>query len=312
MILVSCKTGIYQGVQPALPRSCFAAGAVILSIDRFLMAHLVLATDFSDNSLHAAQYAAGLFGVKDHVYTLLHAYMDAASFDNSWPGMADDLYQAAMQGMGEWADRLRAMPAFAGVVLNTEVLNGVLPMALNDLGREKHADLVVMGTRGRSGAALWGSNAAAVVKRSTLPVLVVPAQAVSRPVKRILFADDQKGVEVAGTRMMLRIALTTGAEVVLAHVVKDKDEEPDAEVVEMFEELLQAVPHRFVAVEGEDVAGAIELLADKEQADMVAVLHRHTGFLEGLFHASTAKRLALNTDLPLLVMPELNAMEARG
>jgi len=45
-------------------------------------------------------------------------------------------------------------------------------------------------------------------------------------------------------------------------------------------------------------------LAEKEGADMIAVLHRHTGFMEGLFHRSTAKRLALYTDTPLLVMPE--------
>lgn len=35
---------------------------------------------------------------------------------------------------------------------------------------------------------------------------------------------------------------------------------------------------------------------------MIAVLHRHAGFLEDLFRISTAKRLALHTNLPLLVM----------
>src|SRR5690606_18305938 len=95
----------------------------------------------------------------------------------------------------------------------------------------------------------------------------------------------------------------TGAETVLAHVLRSADEEPDADLVALFDDLLKDLPHRFAAAEGEDVAGAIELLADKEQADMVAVLHRHAGFVEGLFHASTAKRLALTIALPLLVLP---------
>ena len=36
--------------------------------------------------------------------------------------------------------------------------------------------------------------------------------------------------------------------------------------------------------------------------DLVAVLHRHTGFLDGLFHGSVAKRLALQARIPLLVL----------
>src|SRR5690606_7527073 len=114
-------------------------------------------------------------------------------------------------------------------------------------------------------------------------------------------ADDQQGVEVSGTRMLLHIALRTKSEIVLAHVLKEPDEVPDPEIVAMYEELLQAIPHRFIAEEGKDVAAVIDLLAEKENADMIAVLHRNAGFFESLFRKSTAKRLALHTNTPLLV-----------
>jgi nucleotide-binding universal stress UspA family protein len=35
---------------------------------------------------------------------------------------------------------------------------------------------------------------------------------------------------------------------------------------------------------------------------LVAMVHRKRGFLDGLFHTSTAKRMALHTNLPLLVL----------
>ncbi len=270
------------------------------------MAHIILPTDFSPPSLHAALYAAGLFGPEDHVYTLLHAYMDPEPFVDTWPGMADEMYKASMQAMGEWAAKVRALPEFEGGVVRSEVVYGGLSGTINDLAQEKRADLVVMGTLGHTGSALLGSNAGDVVKHCKYPVLVVPAKAAIKPVGRILYADDGKQVEVAGTRVLLQIALRSKAEVVLAHVLKNRNELPDPAIAEMHEELLQAVPHRFVTGEGEDVAGVIDFLADQEQADMIAVLHRHAGFMEGLFHRSTAKRLALYTDIPLLVMPQMD------
>lgn len=270
------------------------------------MAHILLPTDYSDNALHACAYAARLFGAEDNIYTLVHAYIDVDPALNTWPGMADEIYKASMEGMREWAERARALPEFAGSVVRTEVLYGALPEMLNGLVKEKRGDIVVMGTLGSSGSDLLGSNAGEVVKHSKVPVLVVPNSAVMGPVRRILYADDERRVEVAGSRMLIDIALRTKAEVILAHVLKDKDEVPDPNVVAMYEELLQAVPHRFTSGEGKDIAGVIDFLADQESADMVALLHHHTGFMEGLFHTSTAKRLALHTHIPLLVLQQID------
>ena len=268
------------------------------------MQRILLPTDFSDNSFHAAQYAAQLLGTAHVEWTLLHTYLDADPSVSSWAGMAEELFKAAMQGMEQWEQRIRKTDLFADAKVATQVVYGPLPAVLDDLAGQKGADLVVMGTQGRSGAGILGSNAAAVVKNSHCPVLVVPAKARLGSPGKILFADDQRGVEVEGTRMLLHIALRDKAEVVLAHVLRSKDELPDAELVAMYNELLQAIPHRFISEEGKDVAGVIDFLARKEHAGMIAVLHRHTGFFEGLFRPSTAKRLALHTDIPLLVLQD--------
>lgn len=271
------------------------------------MVHILLPTDFSPNSRHASLYAARLFGTEQVTYTVVHAYLDADPSITSWAGMAAGLYKAAMDRMQEWLEELRSSGPFQGASVQGEVLYGPLPSVLQASGREQQADLVVMGTLGQTGAGIWGSNAGAVVKHGKLPVLVVPDRAEAGTVARILYADDQQGVEVSGTRMLLHIALRTRSEIVLAHVLQEPDEVPDPEIVGMYEELLQAIPHRFIAEEGKDVAAVIDLLAEKENADMIAVLHRNTGFFESLFHRSTAKRLALHTHTPLLVLQDLDS-----
>lgn len=232
----------------------------------------------------------------------MHSYLDAEPPASSWGGLAEELFRAAKQGMQEWEARIRGEEAFQGAVVHSDVIYGPLPMVLNEMGAEHHADLVVMGTQGRSGAGILGSNAAGVVKQSRYPVLVVPAKAVQRTVRRILVADDQRGMGPEEAGILLDVAARTRAELVLAHVLRDGDEVPDPEQVAALDGLFQGMPHRFVAEEGKDVAGVIDFLADREAADLIAVLHRHAGFFEGLFHTSTAKRLALNTAIPLLVM----------
>lgn len=270
------------------------------------MVQILLPTDFSPNARHASLYAARLFGTEEVAYTALHTYLDADPSITSWAGMAEGLYKGAMDRMQEWLEELRSSGPFQGASVRGEVLYGPLPSVLHAFGREQEADLVVMGTLGQTGAGIWGSNAGSVVKHGKLPVLVVPDRAEAGSVGRILYADDQQGVEVSGTRMLLHIALRTRSEIVLAHVLQEPDEVPDPEVVAMYEELLQAIPHRFIAEEGKDVAAAIDLLAEKENAGMIAVLHRNAGFLESLFRRSTAKRLALHTNTPLLVLQDLD------
>lgn len=266
------------------------------------MHHLLLPTDFSGNSFRAAEYAVGLFGVEGVRFTLLHTYIDADPTISGWSGMAEEVYKVAMQGMEEWEARFRKIEGSQGAAIATEVRYGPLAAVLNEVGEGQDIDLVVMGTLGRSGSGLLGSNAVSVIKHGKLPVLVVPGRAKSHAPGRVLLADDQRGMHATDLEVLFALARHRGAEMVLAHVLRTGDEEPDQELIGEFEQLFQGIPHRYVAEQGRDIAAVIDSLAMREEADMIAVLHRHVGFLEGLFHASTAKRLALYTDTPLLVL----------
>lgn len=275
---------------------------LLLPITPSIMRHILLPTDFSENSFHAAQYAAQVFGAQGVAYTLVHTYLDADPTISSWTGMADELYKAAVDGMQEWDARVRQLAGMKDAQIQTEVIHGPLVALMNEMGKRTGADLVVMGTLGRTGAGILGSNAVSMVKHGHLPVIVVPGKARLQELRRILFADDQQGVEPGDLAVLLELARRWKAEVVLAHVLRTGDEEPDEELIADFDGFFKEIPHRFTAAQGRDIAAAIDLLGEREEADMIAVLHRHVGFFEGLFHTSTSKRLALHTDVPLLVL----------
>jgi nucleotide-binding universal stress UspA family protein len=266
------------------------------------MATFILSTDYSDNAMEAARYALRMFGTAGNVFRLTHAYLSTDDGFSEWPTVGTELYATATQGLAEWGKRLAAWPEAQGAVLVQDVVYGALPGILNELARQHEAELVVMGTRGASGATVFGSSAAAMVKHSSVPVLVVPEHSAGRDLKRIVFADDGQGAEAGELRMLLDLAARNRAEVLLAHVLRDEEEAPRSTVVSAYSELLSGLAHRFVSTRGKDVAAALDLLAEQEQADMLAVLHRHAGFLDSIFHVSTAKRLALHSKLPLLVL----------
>lgn len=273
------------------------------------MHHILLPTDFSENAFLAAQYAARLFGAEGVTYTLMHTYLDADPTISSWTGLAEELHQVATDGMRGWEAKVRQIAELQGAPINTEVIYGPLAGLLTEMGEKHRIDLVVMGTLGRSGAGILGSNAVAAIKQGTLPILVVPAKAVLKGTGRILVAVDQRGMGAADIPILLEIAERTRAELVLAHVPRGGNEASGVELPTGLTELFSAVPHRFIAPDAEamqasDVAAAIDHLATREDAGLIAVLHRHTGFLEGLFRRGTAKRLALHTATPLLVLQD--------
>jgi nucleotide-binding universal stress UspA family protein len=134
--------------------------------------------DFSDASRAAMEVAADLarrFGAE---LVLLHAYpIPGYTFPDgsvvASPKMMQDLADQAQKHLEEWrveAEKLVGAPRVSGEKAVGEPAAEILETA-----REARADLIVMGTHGRTGLehALMGSIAERVVRRAHCPVLTV-------------------------------------------------------------------------------------------------------------------------------------------
>jgi len=134
-------------------------------------------TDFSPGAESALQWASSLGEALSAEVVILHV------LDLSLAGIAGLPTEfAAMPAAAELIDRLRAetktemarvaaqFPRAKTVVRETVPRIGIL-----DVAREVGADLIVMGTHGRTGLAkiFFGSAAEYVVRHSRIPVLTV-------------------------------------------------------------------------------------------------------------------------------------------
>jgi nucleotide-binding universal stress UspA family protein len=142
--------------------------------------HILLATDGSDASEHAAKLAAGL--ARTHGANLTALYV-VDPYPYIGIGETNPLgFQSYMSAAHEHAAQAHATVAElcsqggAPVALQARMAENVTAAAgIVQMAKDEGADLIVMGSHGRTGLArlMLGSVAGKVLAESTVPVLVV-------------------------------------------------------------------------------------------------------------------------------------------
>jgi len=188
------------------------------------------------------------------------------------------------------------------------------------------ADLVVMGTRGLSGAkqVIIGSTAEAVLTKTQVPTLVVSPAAARLvrgrrwPGRKIVAAIDLGAHALTDTRLAARVARTFGASLALVHVVQprlgppwlrlrlqDDDRARLAQARGRLRTLAAAVTGVRVAtrVLRGDPADEIAAVALASRAGLTVLLLRPGRGLFGPLTGSITYRVLAGTATPVLVVP---------
>lgn len=139
----------------------------------------------------------------------------AALFDMGGMGMAADVIQQSEDAMESEARRMvihvaRRLAA-PDLTVETQVVRERAATAVLDQASRLHADLIVLGNRGRGPfeSSMLGSVSAEVVDRSHRPVLVARRDRISR----ILLGEDGSDSAAAATETIRRWSILHGARV---------------------------------------------------------------------------------------------------
>jgi nucleotide-binding universal stress UspA family protein len=137
---------------------------------------ILSAVDFSETSTAAARRALELARATGAELVFLHAlhepafsYADGAGYLT--PDLIEQFELEMQRRLDAWAQSL----AEPGLRMRTRVVHGAPQTALVDAAKDERADLIVLGTHGRTGLGhlLLGSVAERVVRTSPVPVLTV-------------------------------------------------------------------------------------------------------------------------------------------
>jgi len=189
-----------------------------------LATRILLATDCSREAVRAQEVAVV-------VAKTCRAELDILTVLETPPGM-DPEYQVNQMYLeqlekdaGKVVDRVVGEAGGRGVQTKVRILRGIPAQQINETARELKSDLVVMGTRGRTGLAhvLLGSTAEGVVRGAPCPVLTVRSVASgTQPVQltRILVAVDFSDCSLEALEYTVQAAREFSASVTILHVIE--------------------------------------------------------------------------------------------
>jgi nucleotide-binding universal stress UspA family protein len=289
---------------------------------------ILVPTDYSDYAEHAlahAAYLADRYGADLHV---LHVRVPNAPLMEGLTGLRVTPEEVCEQlhiphetctqshGRGEVVEVEVAMPS---------AVEGIL-----DYAAEHAADLVVMGSRGRTGLRrlVEGSVAERVVRRAACPVLTVGSEAeVARPARRVLVPTDFSEFAREAVAVGAEAAAAYGAELHVLHVARPSvmppvvpssyagepasapvtEHSPDIErsreaLARMAQDAAAAgVPTHAEVRVGDPVPTILDYAGEAEAGLLVLASHGRTG-LRRLLLGSVAERVVREAPCPTLVV----------
>ena len=192
---------------------------------RIQLKNILYATDFSPTANAAAPYAAELtkhYGAKLYALHVRPQAVNPMAPPESWKSLEE-----AAEIEAERATR-KLVDTFAEIQLRVLINEGDLWSNLAAAIEENNIDLIVVGTRGRSGVRkfLLGSAAEGIFRQAHCPVLTVGPHSVAEPKRsgeftRILFATDFSSESAAAVPYAISFAQEYQARLTLVHVLTE-------------------------------------------------------------------------------------------
>ncbi len=272
------------------------------------MQTILLPTDFSANARNAVKYAIRFFGADNH-FILLNTWQAPYTPPEVLISVEDILMKASKDGLEKESAAAQKIQGAEKTKFETISEFGNLVDILNEVVREKKVEFVVMGTQGASGLreAMLGSNTASAAKSLSCPLLIVPARAEFKSLKKFVFAADYKQIEKQDSlAVLVNLAKTQNSEITILNVLdkgKITNVKQGYEGLKI-EHLLAGVKHNFSFIEDDDKAAGIDEYLHTNNPDLLVILERKTDFFKSIFQRSITKQMAFHTHVPMLVLHE--------
>lgn len=274
------------------------------------MKHILLPTDFSENSMNAMDYAMELFKGEDCHFYLLNVQKSSGY-------ITDDLLAAGTNGS-----------IYSAVVNdNKKQLNTLLDTyklkypernfqwhslfdydgfveAINQVINSKKIDLIIMGTNGETGAkeTLFGSNTLHVVRGVNCPVLIIPEGYIFEPISSILFSTTNcKELKQKAVEILKYLTKKNDSLLHILNIQQDRNE-PGHKNDDYLSNALENLSYKNYTMKGIPVPFAIEGFEQLIPVQMNVMFVPKESFLDRFLFGSDTNRIRYRSNIPLLFL----------
>lgn len=271
------------------------------------MKKILVPTDFSQNAQTAFEYAVHLYDTTETIFVLLNAfYIPHTTHDGTF-SYQDVSKNEAEEAFDNEIKRIeRLFPDLRGKIETHFEIGAIVEIA-NQFAKENNIDLMVMGTKGATGLVeiLVGSITSSMIKKVECPLVVVPEKTKVVSPKKILFTTDTElQSDDLNIDPLLEIAKSNDAMVHGLYVSKSPE---DIDVHSTFikydlDMKLVDVKHDLDVDVDTNTVKAIERYVELHQPDLIAMVSTKGNLFHELFHQSVTKKIAMHTEVPMLIM----------
>ncbi|QBA64525.1 universal stress protein [Muriicola soli] len=282
------------------------------------MKTFLYATDLSENSISAFHFAVMLSEQLKAKLHVLHVFDMKATFISTvsltYAKREEIMYKEQFEKLKEFCKKHHGLKLPDYITLNVEE-NSFSSTGILEKAESLNADLILVGTKGSSliKDIFLGSTATNLIKYSYVPVLAIPLEYESKPIRKIIYATAFEEADILAIRKLVGLAEPFGAEIKLIHV-STEDEYAGKDQMEWFREMLESKVEydkiNFDLRFSDDVFNTLFNYFKEEDASIIAMLEREgPGFFKGLWHKDTVSRMKLQIDRPLLSYHKNNLMQ---
>jgi len=273
------------------------------------MKNILVPIDFSIASHAASEYAAGLARAFDAKVILINAIVPPVAIDDvaaaSLLMSEAELIEGNKNLMSKVEERISKKYA---VKIETIIREAFPPDFILDMAASKHADVIVMGMKGKGQSnSIFGSTTTTIIRKSSFPVFVIPENAVYTSMNTITFATDfDADLQIKNYSLLQELAEKYNSSIQIINVQKSEYAMTSEDVVGKMKTDLtfSQSRHSFYTSADNNVERGIRTFLEKNPSDILAmVAHKHT-FFERAFGKIHTKKMSYQTKIPLLVLQD--------
>ncbi len=272
------------------------------------MKTIIAATDYSESAAKSVAFAAELarefkaalllYNSTPPPVSMGQTPLPVAVTENLIEEKDNQLQQLAQKIAGRYKVKTEAVSSNSGV------------SGLKKLVHREQADLVVLGMRSNPSLVqtTFDSFTNSTLLEADFPVLIVPKEVAFQKIKKILFACDIRKLTAGAHLSFLKeLAFSLDARIQVLQVVKHEKKPVMAGgpplVLPNIESILRGVKHNYRQMEAKSVLEGIENGILEYEADLLVMVPHLANFWDSIILTGNTPEMAIQTHIPLLVLP---------
>lgn len=279
------------------------------------MKRILVPTDFSDNAYAALLYVSRLYSEETLQISLLHAFEDEENplrvkLDLSRSSTAIGSKEKQLINKGnELIAQIQHDVRTENHSYEMIVTSESLAKTVNSIIAENNVDLVVVGSKGRSGIedVIVGSNTIGLTESiEGCPLFIVPNEIhFILPTKIAFSSDFNEFYPISKLKPVTRLVRHFRSEIAIVHVgaetelTEEQRENYDRFALDLTEYDAQ---FHFISKKG-NISDSLRDFIDSENIDLFTLAYHKHAFLKKLFREPVVNRIGKHKRVPTLIIP---------